>query len=942
MDAILPLLRATRSASRDDRHLAEKQLSIIAQNDPKTFSELLLDCAKSEDNDIGDKQSALYVLKTFIQQNWTSNSEHFVGPQLPDELREFIRQSLLQLLTIATNSLVRSACALAILCIGDYDYPAAWPSLASDSITLLNSDLGSTALSGGLVLFIELVRQVFSENDFLKFGVQIMTRIYDIAAAPINSEISLEQRNLAIKAFRESTTFFLMSGAISDDVQNKLEEMAEQIIPHFVLLFIKYVEDFGQSDTVNEVTSTFKEIDSAFQELLGSLLPKLYPVVVNTMLPNMDSFDDTTMENYCYMLELCLQSSSVLESQLSNSGSELAVTELAQLLIKMSDVSESKGIEWLDDYNEFVTAEMELDIEDSSARSYAGVMVAGTGNPFIMQCLIAILKEQPLLTEPILYLVSNFVMQVDTKSYSGQIPTDLYQVLLQSLEFKDTDEVLVVARKCITASFIAKYCVFLGLDIRRTLAKHSFSAPYSENFLVKAAQLKSMSICAGQFSEIYTPDIQKRFYYIIEELLIAANEDTPLFLTECLRCILSLIKASNSENLEASLTNNDVLNLLFQLVMKNTADNDLTSEIIDVVGDFLDVFNSNESTTLILKRVADTIVAAESSNFAYSSDLCFALELAGAVFSHDDIDLSGFNQEEMLDRFYEIIVHTEDPQVFQVATFTHLALYKDIKGSISKESSAKVVQIAQLLLKPSLNESLAVACGEYFVNVIDVLGENLWDTLLPMIGEASQRLVTAKNALLVEALIMLFCELTLRNPEAIVQILSEYSMLEPVMKQWLPTFEVIRGEEELEKNIKALETLVDLNNPQLNSIMVNDEVIRNGARIITRSKAKDLKFSQVPLPVKIIKMFVNELSQTPQLSGEGDTTSLRKAIGADSDDEWVDELALNDEGEVVNYKTFKLIINWFESLYKSGRVEWLSQLTAQERRVLLEASKLAK
>lgn len=941
MNSIVSVLAATRSPSKEGRALAEQQLASFCETDPASLVNALLECAESSETEIADKQSALYILKTLVTRKWSAQSDQFAAPEFNNEIKAEVKQRLLLLLTTTTSTRVRTASASAIQRISSFDYPQHWPSLVSDSLQLLDNPIGSVQQIGGLVLFIELVRETFSEEDFEKVSVQLLSTLLTMVSFEIGSDVSavIEQRNLALIAFKESTTFFLMVDAASTNSGTEVQELAEQSIPQFVAQFNTMITDVQHIQTILEVVSTLKELDSGFQEILEPTLPTMYETVISTLSKNYFFIEDNEdlMGAFCYLLELCLQNSEVRKQCLSTTE---AISTLAPVLVRLAAVSEDDIGSWNDDFNEYVTSEMELDVDETSPRSYAGVMVAGTGNPAILGCLLGMDFTETKFKESVLFLVSSLVTQVDVKTYFSSLDPLLFQKLLGSLEFalvSEGDEYanLLYARQIVVAAYAAKYFFFLPADIRVKLASHAFNVVNSANQLVIAAQLKSMNLCASIFPDIYTPSHERGFFQLVIELLEPSNEDTPLFLTECLRTLLKM------PQIGTSVANTDVLDLLFQLAMKNTADNDLISEVIDIVGDFLDVYNSNESTVYILSRVIAVIDLSEQTQFAYSSDLCFALELATAVFKHEDVDLTGFDQEGMLNRFFDVIKTTQDPQVFQVATFTHLSLYKDIKYTVSQATSENVVQIAKLLLQPSLDESLAVACGEYFVNVIDVLGSSLWETLLPMIKEAAQRLATAKNALLVEALVLLFSELAVRNAEAVVSILSESQLLEPVMKQWVPAFEVIRGADEIEKNILALETLVDLHNPVFDAILVNDEPIRNGKRIMTRRQAQNLQFTQVVLPVKIVKMFIKELSQTPQLNG--DFESQKKAVKtavANDDDEWDDELAFDDEGEVVNYKTFGLIVKWLEKLYASGNMEWLSHLTSQERKVLMEAYKV--
>jgi len=959
MSKVSQILVATRSSNNAERAVAESEISVCIQSNAHEFLSALLEKAADPHSDISDAQSALMVLKTSISKYWSPAFEQFIGPPLSHELRQFIRLGLMRILSVNAHPRVRAACASVISRIASLEYPDQWPDVVHQSIGLMTDSANASAVLGGLVLFRELLLETVREEDFMVYGQDVLTLLYNIAK-PVSYD---GRRLLALQCFHECITFLLMG---DDDQMVQLESMANVFIPQWCQLFgeiLSEPETFSQVDVVREILDSVNEIDSGFPQILESSLSGLF-IVTSRVLESQQgetieiendkssSDRDEVTSSLSSLLVTILQNKVARDSCLN---SDTQITQFTDLLVSLAVIPTPIAEWWSENLNEFVTAELGLEVSEFNSRENAASLVDLAGKPLILSHLLDILansQANPAFEEATLFLLASLIAQVNIDEYLSVINIEKFQTLLNSLEFTESNHktpsphlLLLVARKVLAASAVAKYGgLRIPNEIKHNLAMHPFKAPFSSNEVVRISQVRAVisvsSVFPAEFQK-YQPDLLSLIGSLVED----ADDDTPVLLTEAFGSVIKL-------NYNIVAQNPDAVNMIFALANKDTSDVDLNAQILDVVGEILDAVPSREVVSQIMQPILSTIVGGAQSNYEFSGDLYFALDLATAIFEHGDVELSTDEREQMLQSFYNVVTTTEDPQVLQAASFAYAALVKNINGGISSETAQNVLKVAAQLLNPDLTDSAALASGKLVTAIIEQFSSELSSELLTEIIDAcAKRLASAKNALLIETLVLVFAELTLRNASAVVSLLSNLDMLEPVMKQWVPTFEVVRGVEEIHKNVRAFEFLFDLHDPRLAATILPDEPIRDSNQILTRRRAKNLKFTQIPLPLKILKLLLKELAQAPRPPTEDNghlppnaQTHLKQShknsnVSDDSDDDWDDELALNDEGDVLDFRLFGLIFDWLKDTAKDSKsIEWLSRLSPDEQQFLSSLS----
>ena len=194
---------------------------------------------------------------------------------------------------------------------------------------------------------------------------------------------------------------------------------------------------------------------------------------------------------------------------------------------------------------------------------------------------------------------------------------------------------------------------------------------------------------------------------------------------------------------------------------------------------------------------------------------------------------------------------------------------------------------------------------------------------------------------------MLFCNLVLISPEAMVNFLSnnfhmkhpttgeDKSGLELVLPIWFQSFEVTRGYEKIKQNALALGKIFSLVDERIELLIVNGDIIPyEGNKILTRSMTKSMpeRYTQISAVAKILKLLVGELEFQCQQPNAEDYLPDREDGGNDEerddeedDDGWED---LEDIG-VPNYDKLKSYVDSDEEDDQENSHEDLKNLLVQ-------------
>lgn len=272
----------------------------------------------------------------------------------------------------------------------------------------------------------------------------------------------------------------------------------------------------------------------------------------------------------------------------------------------------------------------------------------------------------------------------------------------------------------------------------------------------------------------------------------------------------------------------------------------------------------------------------------------------------------------------ELLMRTNDDQILQngAEVFNHLLqkaskLFVNYVDPTTKQSGMDILlEVTSKFLSPELSDSAAMNCGLIVLSLFENFQSYFTEQFFYQLLEATlNRLVVAKEVVTIENLIMVFCQLVLKaSPENLVNVLTSIQIpslhkngLQAILPIWFNSFEVTRGFEKIKQNVLALGKLFSLNDERLNSIIVDGDIIPyDGDLIVTRSMSKNMpeKYTQIPAPVKILKLLASELGFQCQQPDPSDYNIQSEAAEDDGGD-WED---LDDIG-VPTYDKLKSYVD---------------------------------
>ncbi len=295
-----------------------------------------------------------------------------------------------------------------------------------------------------------------------------------------------------------------------------------------------------------------------------------------------------------------------------------------------------------------------------------------------------------------------------------------------------------------------------------------------------------------------------------------------------------------------------------------------------------------------------------------------AVSLLSTLAEHGSEPLPPGFVAALLPKLYRILFLDLEFSVHQSATVTlKYILIHDPKQvfewrdpETGKEGLEIVLLIIDRLLGPNVDDASAAEVGGLAVELVEKAGaERLGPYLMQLLQVVAIRLSTAERANFIQNLVLVFARLALTNAKEVLDFLAQVQVdgsnggsgLEVVLKKWLENSVNFSGYDAIRQNVIALTNIYKLHDERLSSIHTKgDLVIQNATRIKTRSRAKKEpdEYSVIPVPLKLTKVLIQELSllsPTATTPGLGNGRFNRSASGSD-DDEWEDEPTVLDLG----------------------------------------------
>ncbi|KAI9801812.1 MAG: hypothetical protein M1825_003185 [Sarcosagium campestre] len=246
----------------------------------------------------------------------------------------------------------------------------------------------------------------------------------------------------------------------------------------------------------------------------------------------------------------------------------------------------------------------------------------------------------------------------------------------------------------------------------------------------------------------------------------------------------------------------------------------------------------------------------------------------------------------VMPKLQKLLLSSEDPELLRPGTETvkHILAHDHKQFFEWHDESGKsglevCLVIIDRLLQPVMDDHAAAEVGGLAAELVEKAGSERLGPFLPQLLRAvAVRLASAEQAAFIQSLTLVFARLSLTNAKDVVDFLSEVQVgenngVQIVMKKWLENSVSFAGYDAIRQNVIALSKLYSLGDLRLAQTMVHgDLIVPQSDRIMTRSRAKKDpdRYTVVPVPLKIVKVLVEELS-----SASGTTRAIDAAAAAE-------------------------------------------------------------
>lgn len=284
---LLQLLADTQSSNSNTIKTAELRLLSLYSNEAFPLS--LVSIASHESVPANLRQSALSVLRTFIQAAWSPHLDEFKGTVLvSDANKAQLRRALLELATTSTTPerKVKAAASYAVSKIAAADFPEEWPDLLPTLLQIINDpNSNNSTLHGALKVLLDLVDTGFNEEQFFAVARELVSSLFAVAT---NESRTTVLRALAVSVFRSSFDTLEM---VLDNHKAAVRQFTEEALTGWLPFFLSILkaplpqelsdtEDYrGLVALKLQVVKTLMKIRNVFPTLLTNQSPNLFTTV---------------------------------------------------------------------------------------------------------------------------------------------------------------------------------------------------------------------------------------------------------------------------------------------------------------------------------------------------------------------------------------------------------------------------------------------------------------------------------------------------------------------------------------------------------------------------------------------------------------------------------------------------------------------------------------
>ncbi|KAL7271073.1 hypothetical protein RUND412_006190 [Rhizina undulata] len=941
---LLRLLAELQSPQEVPRRNAEAQLSSLYSNDG--FPIALVNIASAAPLDMTARQAGLLVMKRYVTHCWSSGFEDFKGPIVKDEIKNQLRPLLLALVTDEQRK-IRAAASYVVSKIASSDFPEEWPTLLQDLLKLITEG-NEFQVHGALRVLSDLLEDGFSDEQFFSVAKQLVQVVYEVA---FDERRNYSVRSLSVSIFRSCIEMLEMvkedhAGPVNEFAKQALElwvpffaEVLEKPLPPgndetlqgLVTLKIQVIR------TVMQVRQNFTALFTQFiGQLFGATWRELNTVkdrYITDFISNESEGRLVDLDSLPYSLDLfvleqldfiqsCLKNKTVRDELERSSLGGAPGSPLDQMVfasIALSQVAvEDEGM-WEIDLNVFLCEETSISA-NYTPRTASGDLILKLGEWFPAETVISLWNhtqrifaagENRKLKEAALFvwdqLLSEFV-ELGRKIDEG-VALRLLDHCVLAIGSNNDDDQFLRARGYLLAGTLTKAMYDAVVTKVPELIEQTLRAAGNDpSEIVRIACIRIFQ----KYCDVVTQDLMHRYQpnlvAAIHQFLVHKNDDDPEDSQDVLAELVETLRSVLGINYAIAIDPNaGVIDLLFAIAGQGPLNLHLSELVNDTFEDIVE--ESYDSFIPLCEKLLPLITQALDPDQTGKNHplMPLCVNILFNLGHHGSEPLPNGFVAATVPRLSRILLQSDEGEVLQSGCEALKEIVKhDVKQLIEwRDANGKsglevTLFIIDRLLRPEISDAAALEVGGLAAEVVDKATDHLGPFLPELLRAVAVRISTAKLPPLVQGLILVFARLVLKQAKDVVEFLAGLSIgdkngLHVVLDAWMENAGVFSGYEEIRQNVAAMCELYRLQDPRLAQIMVQgDLIVPESNRIMTRSKAKesledDLQYTSIPVPVKIVKLLVQELGPGTADIGRSYASAVTAADDEASEDgEWED------------------------------------------------------
>ncbi|KAG0068374.1 hypothetical protein BGZ89_004825 [Linnemannia elongata] len=908
--AVFQTLTDTLSADPNVRMAAELRLKELQSMPEYPLS--LCKLTLTRECNISQRHSAVVLLKSYIDQQWSPKSLKFRGPEPSPEIKAVVRGQILTGLSDPTNR-IRASCAFVVSKIAHLDWPDSWPELFD--VLLGHLKTGSAdEVHGSMRVLAEFVSKDITHVQLPRIVPVLFPELLRILMS--EQTYSHATRSRCVSIFRSAVD---MLYAMKEEHPEAVKEYLSPIFSQWNDAFITILNKRTTDDPEIEVAEWGLKVDiikcinlsiQGFPKLTSSyILPVLSTVwqeilylrpkyIAENIATNGDisgfSFQDSDGDNIGFeslllvqfeFIQIACRRRKLTQSVFTgHDGHPGILDELVWNALSYMQMTDDQAETWNADPNQFI-ADEDADSFTHHVRNAAQDVLATLVEHYESQTLIALsqsihrdittsmadkasgkdywwkAQESSLLA---VGLMASYLCESIKRGTPSPIDVG---ALFDHLVLVNLSEHTLPFLQGRSFVFASQFAPILPLNLAAQYVSAAVEAILkAPSAVVKVSALKALNNFNRHLDKQYIAPYQRSIIQGVAPLVQITSEETLILI---FRTLTTTAKIDDQIAAEFETILGPIA---LESWAKYHADACMSGETMD----FFDTLAANAiMNPLLNNRAIPVLCNAITPDNPDRATISAAVQLLRSLIRGGPSPLPAGYVAQFFPSLMAVLLSIDDRDVLQNGQeCLKILIQKDVRQVAEWRDSASgktgldlLIQFIAKLLDPSQTESAALFVGD-LVSKLITKGDNLVTPILPdLLRAVTIRLADAKLPSFIQPLVMVFAHLCLNQHETVINFLDTVDVrgqngLQIVLTAWLLNHADFQGLYHQKVSAVALTKVFTSGDPRVAVIQVKgDMILTENSRRTTRSTARKApnQYTVVSAPLKIVKLLCADL-----------------------------------------------------------------------------------